>query len=242
MAESEHNDTITIREIEYAISITDKEGRGHDLCDLLRHELTRFGDRHNISGSSENPIRDFLKTNIEQSLEFKDNTKVYLLNYTEQGSLNLVFAILVITDSNYRDSLQSIDYFIKNTIGGYFEEILERHLPVSISIHVSGKNFVFNTKNRPSKTSSLAQSHRDYLAIILSALAILITLGIGLISMFQSKPENEFKKPMIEYPNEDLDSILEKKVKQLLEKKGITDKVPESIGPDSTLNDKYIKK
>ena len=240
MAESEHNDTITIREIEYTIRLTNKETRSQDLCELLRLELIRFDDSTK-KAVSENPIRDFLKTNIEHSIEFSDNTKVYLLNYTEEGSLSLIFTMLLIADSNYGNALQAIDYFIKNTIGGYFEEILERHLPVSISVHESGNKSVINTGKKPGKTESIAPFHRDYLTIILSTLAIMIALGFGMISLFQKKPDPEFKNDTIEYQFKYLDSIIENKIKQSLEEKNYTIQIQKRSESDSIQNAKSMK-
>jgi hypothetical protein len=240
MAESEHNDTITIREIEYSIRLTNKESRAYDLCELLRLELTRFEDSTK-KAVSENPIRDFLKTNIEHGIEFSDNTKVYLLNYTEEGSLSLIFTMLLIADSNYGDAIQAIDSFIKNTISGYFEEILERHLPVSISVYESGNNSVFNTERKAVKPGSIITSRRDYLAIILSTLAVLIAVGLSLVWIIQKKPNPEFKNDKIEYQFKYLDSIIENKIKQSLEDKNYDIQIQKRSESDSIQNAKSMK-
>jgi len=83
-------------------------------------------------------IRDFLKTNIDRSIVIRDSTKVYFLNYQEHGSFTIQFTLLVITRYiNYGTTRQALDYLIKDTIGDYFEELLERHLPVSVSVQTS---------------------------------------------------------------------------------------------------------
>jgi hypothetical protein len=240
MADSEHNDTITIREIEYTIRLMNKERSAHDLYELLRIELTRFEDTRRNVETTANPIRDFLKANIENSIEFFTNTRVYFLNYSEQGSLSVIFTLLLITESPYSESLQAIDYFIKNTICGYFEEILERHVHVSISVYESANNSVISFDRKHRNPGTFNPSYRDFLTIILSTLALLLSLGLGLISMSQRETEPEIKKPNVEFRYQYLDSIIEKKIEQSLEDKKDIIQIRRQAESDSTQDIKSI--
>jgi len=54
--------SLTIREIEYSIRIRDKETSFEELRDLLRSELTKYGERNRrIRQESANPIQEFLR-------------------------------------------------------------------------------------------------------------------------------------------------------------------------------------
>jgi len=240
MADSEHNDTITIREIEYTIRLTNKESSTHDLYELLRIELTRFEDTRKKVDTTANPIRDFLKANIENSVEFITNTRVYFINYSERDSFSLVFTLLLIAESPYCESLQAIDYFIKNTICGYFEEILERHLHTSISVYESANNSIISFDGKHRNPGTFNPSYRDFLTIILSTLALLLSMGLGLISMFQRETEQEIKKPNVEFRYQYLDSIIEKKIEQSLEDKKDIIQIRRQAESDSTQGAKSI--
>lgn len=63
------NAALTVREIEYSIQIRDKDKSFVELRDVLRSELTRFDDPlRRRKSDTENPIREFLRTNIERSI------------------------------------------------------------------------------------------------------------------------------------------------------------------------------
>lgn len=217
MANSKHNDALTIREIEFSILIKDKDKGFHELGDLLRSELTRFDDKRN-SKSTENPIRDFLKTNIDRSIIIRDSTKVYFLNYQERGSFTIQFTLLILTRYiNYGSTRQALDYLIKDTIGNYFEELLERHLPVSISVH-SVDNELYEIPGNQDINFAQPRPHRDFLPLILASLALLFSLTIGLIWFMQRNGPSEIKETLIENKDEYLELLIDKQINEALRK------------------------
>ena len=116
MVRRNHNDDLTIREIEYSIQVKDKEKGFHEVLDILRSELTRFEDSRKKSGISPDPIREFLKTNVERSIVIRDSTRVYFVDYHEQGAFSIHFKLLVITRYvNYGSTRQALDFLIKDT-------------------------------------------------------------------------------------------------------------------------------
>jgi hypothetical protein len=217
MANSQHNDALTIREIEFSILIKDKDKGFHELGEILRSELTRFDDRRN-SSSNENPIHDFLKTNIDRSIVIRDSTKVYFLNYREHGSFTIQFTLLILTRYiNYGSTRQALDYLIKDTIGNYFEELLERHLPVSISVH-SVDNELYEIPGNQEVNFARPRSHRDILPLILASVALLFSLTIGLIWFMQRNEPAEIKKTSVENKDEYLEMLIEKQINVALQK------------------------
>jgi hypothetical protein len=218
MANSKHNDAITIREIEFSILIKDKDKGFHELGDILRSELTRFEDRHKDNTVGENPIHDFLKTNIDRSIVIRESTKVYFLNYREHGSFSIQFTLLILTRYiNYGSTRQALDYLIKDTIGNYFEELLERHLPVNVSVHsvdkelyeIPGDQDINFSKRRPS---------RDMLPVILATLAILISLTLGLTWYFQGNDSKGAIRPSGNYQDKYLELLIDKQINEAMEK------------------------
>ena len=219
MANNRQNDDLTIREIEYSILIKDKDKGFSELHDILRSELTRFEDTRKKDGKTENPIRDFLKTNIERSIVIRDSTRVYFLEYREQGSFTIIFKLLIITRYiNYGTTRQALDYLIKDTIGDYFEELLERHLPASVSINSADTELYDIPTNHHEINYINPQVKRDYLSVILASLALLFTLTIGLIWFFQRSPAPEIKKPSDEYRDKYFELLIDKQVNEALNK------------------------
>ncbi|MBK7028997.1 MAG: hypothetical protein IPH45_07225 [Bacteroidales bacterium] len=85
-----------------------------------------------------------MRTNIERSILIRENTRIYFLSYREkEGSLHIEFSLLVITSYiNFGPIRQALDYLVKDTIADYFEELLERHFPVSITVQALDKKFL----------------------------------------------------------------------------------------------------
>ena len=219
MANSKHKETLTFREIEYTIQMKDKDTGFNELYDLLRSELTRFEDTRTKKNNIENPIRNFLKTNIERSIVIRSNTRVYFLDYQEKGSFTIKFTILLITRYiNYGTVRQALDYLIKDTIGDYFEELLERHVPVSITVH-STDNELYEIPATNLETEEIKTSpQRDYIAIGIASFALLFAFTIGLLWMFQKSPVNQAIKPAEEYRDKYFELLIETQVKAEFEK------------------------
>lgn len=237
MANSNYNNDLTIREIEYSILIKDKDKGFHELHDILRSELTRFEETRKINKTVENPIRDFLKTNIERSIVIRDSTKVYFLDYSEHGSLTIQFKLMVITCYiNYGTTRQALDYLIKDTIGEYFEELIERHIPVSVSVHSADNELyklpVFGQDRNPEKY----RTQRDWLPVILSSLAFLFVITLGLIWFFQQYQLIERKKPSDEYRDKYYELLIDKHLDKSVEKDNLNIYQPENHEPDSGQN------
>lgn len=219
MAGSKHKDVLIFREIEFTIQINDKNSEFHELGDLLCLELTRFEDSRKKSGRYENPIRDFLKTNIERSVVIRDNTKVYFVNYHESGSFTIRFTVIIITPySNYGTARHALDYLVKDTIGDYFEELLERHIPVSITIQTTDNELYEIPKAIPELNSLISHPHRDYLALLISSFALLIALMLVLMWIIQINTLTKAVKPADEYRDKYLELIIEKQLEQVYEK------------------------
>ena len=218
MANSKHFDALTIREIEFSILIKDKDKGFHELGDILRSELTRFDDRRNKNSSSENPIRDFLKTNIDRSIVIRDSTKVYFLNYQEHGSFTIQFTLLVITRYiNYGTTRQALDYLIKDTIGDYFEELLERHLPVSVSVH-SADNELYEIPGSQDITNMKPKPIREILPLILASAALLLSLTLGVAWFFKQSQTVETGKTSDGYKDGYLELLIDKQINEALER------------------------
>lgn len=218
MTNSAHIDALTIREIEFSILIKDKDKGFHELGDILRSELTRFNDRRNENRHSENPIRDFLKSNIDRGILIRDSTKVYFLNYREHGSFTIQFTLLILTRYiNYGSTRQALDYLIKDTIGNYFEELLERHLPVNVSVHSVDKE-LYEIPGSHDINSHKARPKRDFLPVILASLTLLFTISLGVIWYFQLNQKVESGNPSDGYKDKYLELLIDKKVNEALQK------------------------
>lgn len=195
------NAALTVREIEYSIQIRDKDKSFVELRDVLRSELTRFDDPLRRRKSDiENPIREFLRTNIERSILIRENTRIYFLNYKEkEGSLHLEFNLLVITSYiNFGPIRQALDYLVKDTIANYFEELLERHFPVSIIVQAIDKEVFTVSDTYPTEKPSQLPK-RDIISRTLAIVAIVLTLSMFGFMAFRTiarqwKAENETLK------------------------------------------------
>lgn len=207
------NAALTVREIEYSIQIRDKDKSFAELRDVLRAELTRFDENVRRKRlDAENPIREFLRTNIERSILIRENTRIYFLSYREkEGSLHIEFSLLVITSYiNFGPIRQALDYLVKDTIADYFEELLERHFPVSITVQALDKEVFTVTDTYPTE-KPVEKSYRDPITRTLAIIAILLSLSIaGIFSIrFLMKNLNSQKENLEEkYMN----LLIEKKI------------------------------
>ena len=219
MANNRQNDDLTIREIEYSILIKDKDKGFSELHDILRSELTRFEDTRKKDGKTENPIRDFLKTNIERGIVIRDSTRVYFLEYREQGSFTIIFKLLIITRYiNYGTTRQALDYLIKDTIGDYFEELLERHVPVSVSVHSTDSELYDIPGVRQDISYTKPKIQHDMLPVILSSTALFFTLVFGLTWLILRNPAPEITKPSDDYREKYFELLIEKQVNAAFDK------------------------
>ena len=224
MAPGKSNDALTIREIEYSIHIKDKDRGFHELHDLLNAELTRFEDRAK-SNNRENPIQNFLQSNIERSIVIRDSTRVYFLNYKDHGSFTIQFKLLVICRyANYGTTRHALDFLIKDTIADYFEEVLERHLPVSVSVQCSDNELHETPGNQQDYDAQKKRQHRDYLPFVLASLALLISLAVFALWSFQKYHPSEPQNPSDEYKDKYFELLIEKKVIEGIEMERYTRK------------------
>jgi len=209
-----------IREIEYTIHMKDRDKGFNELHILLRSELTRFEDNYHKSDKSENPIQVFLQSNIERSIVIRNNTKVYFLNYREQGSLTITFTILVISNPvNYISTRQTLDYLVKNTIGEYFEELLERHIPVSVAVMATERELSELSEKGQKNRESILQSKYDFLPILLASVALFFTISIGVIFLFQKNQSLQNKVPAGEYKDKYYELLIKQQVNEAIEQK-----------------------
>jgi len=213
------NAALTVREIEYSIQIRDKDKTFTELKEVLRAELTRFDEnvrRRRLDG--DNPIRDFLKTNIERSILIRENTRIYFLDYREkEGSLFINFNLLVITSYiQFGPIRQALDYLVKDTIAGYFEELLERHFPVNITVQALDKE-IFTVSDDYPNVKPATPPQKDWFSRSLAVIALILSFGIlaffGLRSMMKHWNQG--------------DKELEEKYMNLLIEKKISDAVKE---------------
>ena len=219
MANRNNSEDLTIREIEYSILIKDKDRGLHDVQDILRCELTRFEDTRKKNEKSESPIYEFLKSNIERSIVIRDSTRVYFLDYHEKGDITIQFKLLVITRYiNYGSTRQALDYLIKDTIGDYFEELLERHLPASVSVHSADTELYDISANYQEMNYSKPRVKHDYLSIILASLALFFTLTIGLIWVTQRNSATGHIKPVDDYRDKYFEMLIDKQINEALAK------------------------
>ena len=240
MPHSKSTDALTIREIEYAIRIKDKDKGFHELHDLLSAELTRFEDTRTKGDKRENPILNFLQSNIERSIVIRESTKVYFLNYKEHGSLTIQFKLLVVCRYvNYGTTRQALDFLIKDTIGDYFEELLERHLPVSVSVQTSDNELYEIPDNQQDSDFYQKNQRRDYLPLVLASLALLISLSVFAFWIFLKYQSLDHQKPADEYKDKYIELLIEKKVNEAVEMERYTRKLQdEQSAIDSAKNSK----
>jgi hypothetical protein len=206
------NAALTVREVEYSIQIRDKDKSHSELRDVLRSELTRFDEnvrRNRLD--AENPIREFLRTNIERSILIRENTRIYFLGYKEkEGSLHIDFNLLVITSYiNFGPIRQALDYLVKDSIANYFEELLERHFPVNITVQAYDKE-VFTVSDTYPADKPAEPPKRDILSRTLAIIAIVFCLCIAGFFTFRA---------ISRYPRNEDELLKEKYMNLLIEKK-----------------------
>ena len=206
--------SLTIREIGYSIQIRDRNSSFERLRELLRNELTKYGESNiQVRPESANPIQEFLRSNIERSIITHENTQIYFINYREkEGSLRIEFTLLVITsDINFPPTRQALDYLIKDTIVDYFEEILERHINVNITFEASDKEVVNFAGSVAGKKAQIAKPRRDLFTRIVAIAALVIALIIGAAFMYKAINTNS-QKENAKLKEEYIDLLLEKKI------------------------------
>ncbi len=209
---------LTVREIEYSIQIRDKESSFAELRDVLRTELTRY-DEHGRPRrqEAENTIQEFIRINIERSILIRENTRIYFLNYKERdGSLKIDFTLLVITSYvNFGPIRQALDNLVKDTIAAYFEELLERHFAVSITVLANDKEVFTVLDNYPSD-KILARSRKDNLSRVLSALALIFSLAIILFFTLRTL-DIRIRKDRPLKNQESIEMLIDKKINEAAE-------------------------
>lgn len=230
-----NNSAVTIREIEYAIRITDKDSSFLELLGTLRDELTQFRNHTGHSRlRSENAIRDFIKNNIERSIIIRENTRVYFLDYKEkEGSLRIGFTLLVITDYiKYASLRQQLDTLVKDNIAEYFEEILERHMPVSITIQ-STDNEIATFADSSSELKPPQRTRRDIVTRSIAIIAFIFSLLLASVFVyFNTNLRTENDKLNEDY----IDMVLEKKIIEAVKDQKFTIKlykIADTLGSSS---------
>ena len=217
------NASVTIREIEFSIRIKDKDSSFSELLELLKDELTVFRNNSRPGRrDAENPVRDFIQTNIERSIIVRENTRVYFLNYKEkEGSLRINFTLLVVTDFiNYASLRQSLDSLIKDTIADYFEELIERHIPVSITVQSNDNEVVTLSDSVNSKSKSKRPKH-DNLTRFAALAALVISMVIGGLYLFNTLNRTQKVENVIIEENY-IDSLLEARINEAVKDQKFT--------------------
>jgi len=229
-----NNSKVTIREIEYSIRIRDKDSTFSELIDVLRNELTSF--RHNPKpkqAATESIIHDFIQVNIERSIVIRENTRVYFLNYKEkEGSLRIGFTLLIITNYlHFAPLRQELDSYIKDSIAGYFEELLERHTPVSITVASTDREIATLADTAGMQKTS-HRPKRIQLSTLVAVSALVISLciaGVVGFQAFKTKHQAENYKLKEDY----IDVLLEKKIMEAVKDQKFTInlyKIADTIG------------
>jgi len=223
MFRANNNTSVTIREIEFSIRIKDKDSSFTEILELLKDELTVF--RNNVRPGRkgiENPVRDFIQTNIERSIILRENTRVYFLNYKEkEGSLRINFTLLVVTDFiNYASLRQSLDSLIKDTIADYFEELLERHVPVSVTVQSNDNEVVtlsdsVNSKSKPKRPK---YDNLTRFAALAALVISVVMVGLYLFNTFYEKRKVENVIIKENY----IDSLLEARINEAVKDQKFT--------------------
>lgn len=208
-----NNSAVTIREIEYSIRIKDRDSSFAEMLDILRSELTSFRPSGRILNTGkDDTIRNFIQTNIERSIVLRENTRVYFLNYKEkEGSLRITFTLLIITNYiNYASLRQALDSHIKDSIVAYFEDLLERHMPVSVTVQ-SNDNEIVTLSETETNAKRTQKPKREFLTRTIAVAALVISLafsGVYAYKSFTTKHEAENAQLKEDYIN----ALLEKKI------------------------------
>lgn len=220
MVRRNHNDDLTIREIEYSIQVKDKEKGFHEVLDVLRSELTRFEDSRKKNSPAVDPIREFLKTNIERSIVIRDSTRVYFLDYHEQGAFAIHFKLLVITRYvNYGTTRQALDFLVKDTIGDYFEELIERHLPVTVTVNSADVELYDIPAAVEHETSpAKPRKQHDILPIVLASVALLATITMCAVWLFKDTDVKQHPRTEDDYRDKYFELLIDKQVNDAIQK------------------------
>lgn len=223
MVRANNNTSVTIREIEFSIRIKDKDSSFTELLDLLKDELSVFrNNARNGRKETENPVRDFIQSNIERSVIVRENTRVYFLNYKEkEGSLRINFTLLVVSGFiNYASLRQSIDSLIKDTIADYFEELLERHIPVSVTVQ-SNDNEVITLSDSVNSLSKSKRFNPDRLTRFAALAALFVSMVMGGLYLFNTL-NNKQKVEHINIKENYIDSLLEARINEAVKDQKFT--------------------
>ncbi len=225
------NAAVTVREIEFSIRMKDKDSSFTEILGMLKEELTPFRKvaRHNLTGA-ENTIRDFIHTNIERSIAIRENTRVYFLDYREkEGSLRISFKVLIITKYIHYSSLrQELDSLVKDTIAEYFEELIERHVPVSITVEAIDNEIVSLTESGAEVKTSRS-TKRDAITWMLALIALVISLAFSYFIFINSHLKTENTKLKEDY----IDMVLKNKIDEAVKDQEFTVKlyrIDDSVG------------
>lgn len=218
-----NNAAVKIREIEFSIRIKDKDSSFTEMLGILREELTPFRKiaRHNLN-SSDNATRDFIQTNIERSIVIRENTRVYFLDYKErEASQRISFSILIITKYiQYASLRQELDSLVKDTIADYFEEIIERYVPVSITVEVIDNEIVsLSESGAEVKTARLPK--RDALTWLTALISLVISVAFSFFIFMNLHLKTENTKLKEDY----IDMVLKKKIEEAVKDQEFTVKL-----------------
>ncbi len=208
-----------VREIDFVIQIRDMDSGFTELRELLIAELTRFQDIRRKNVVNTNPLFDFFRTNIEKSVALHNKTQVFISRYREkEGSFTIEFSVVIITPYIYYGSIrQALEILIKDTITDYFEELLERHLPVNITTRSTDKEVAYNDSTnenksvQPEQIKQVDKKSVGELPLVLSVIALTISILL-LISSVVYTLKLESSKDEIEWKDKYFELLLEKKL------------------------------
>ena len=113
---------------------------------------------------------------------------------------------------------RALDYLLKDTIGDYFEELIERHMPVSITIEsadnelyqIPGSNLEYKSEHQPAQ--------RDWLPLFIASIALLIAISIGMIGFYRMSNPPDQNKTSNDYRDKYFELLIEKNIQQALAK------------------------
>ena len=218
-----NNAAVTVREMEFSIRLRDKNSSFAEMLGILREELTPFSKvaRHNLTGTG-NATRDFIQTNIERTIAIRENTRIYFLDYREkEGSQRISFKILIITKYIHYASLrQELDSLVQDTIADYFEELIERYVPVGITVEAIDNEIVTLTESGREVITSRFPKH-DALTWLIAIIALVISLTLSFFIFTYSRLKTENIKLKEDY----IDMVLEKKIEKAVKDQEFTVKL-----------------
>jgi cell division ATPase FtsA len=113
-----------------------------------------------------------------------------------------------------------LDSYIKDSIAGYFEELLERHIPVSVTVQSIDQEVASATETATARRK-LQRPKRETLSRILSISALIISLALtGLVVYSIVGKSNIQEKPKIDQSY--IDSLLEQKISEAVKDQKFT--------------------